>query len=224
MSKRPETIAIIPARGGSKGIPRKNIADLGGRPLIAYSILAALKAKSINRVIVSTDDEEIAEVARQWGAEVPFLRPKELATDTSGLGEVFSYTKSRLGNDNKKTIYVSLYPTSPFRTPDFIDEMMGILYKGYSSVTTVKEVSFDPCHTYIKRDNQLINLLGSDPVPAWKKYYRAYPLFQAYLSQKKEKHYYHVLTDKCMFIDIDTPLDLCWAEAVIKNKLFDFGF
>lgn len=224
MSKRFETIAIIPARGGSKGIPRKNIANLAGKPLIAYSILAARHSRLIDRVIVSTEDEEIADVARNWGAEVPFLRPKELATDISSLGDVISYTKSRLGNDNKNTIYVTLYPTSPFRNPHFIDKMMAILYEGYSSVTTVKEVSFDPCHTYIKRDNQLINLLGNDLVPTWKKYYREYPLFKAYLFQKPEKHYYHVLTDKCMFIDIDTPRDLYWAESVIKNKLFDFGF
>src|SRR5512143_1452235 len=78
-----DILAIIPARGGSKGIPRKNIRDFAGYPLIAYSIAAGLQAKSVTRVVVSTDDQEIAAVARQWGAETPFLRPAEYAQDSS---------------------------------------------------------------------------------------------------------------------------------------------
>ena len=78
---RPEVLVIIPARGGSKGIPRKNIRSFAGHPLIAYSIEAGLQAKTVTRVIVSTDDEEIAAVARQYGADVPFLRPEEFAQD-----------------------------------------------------------------------------------------------------------------------------------------------
>ena len=225
LKEKPEVLAIIPARGGSKGIPRKNIVDLCGKPLIAYSIEAALKSKLIDRVVVSTEDEEIAEVAKAWGAEVPFLRPKELAADTSGIGETISYTVSRLGGTSSTRAYVHLYPTSPFRTPKFIDEMLRILYQGYSSVTTVKEVSVDHRFLYVQENKKLINLFGeTGGIPNWKKYYRSYPLFQAHSPQKSEKHYYHVLTDKCMFIDIDTPRDLRWAEAVISNELFDFGF
>ena len=78
-----EVLAIIPARGGSKGIPRKNIRSFAGHPLIAYSIAAAKQSQTVTRVIVSTDDEEIAAVARQYGAETPFLRPAELAEDTT---------------------------------------------------------------------------------------------------------------------------------------------
>ncbi len=83
MVNRPEVLAIIPARGGSKGLPRKNIRSLAGHPLIAYSIAAALQANSVTRTIISTDDEEIAAVARTYGAEVPFLRPAEYAQDNS---------------------------------------------------------------------------------------------------------------------------------------------
>ncbi len=78
VDKKPEVLVIIPARGGSKGIPRKNIRNFAGYPLIAYSIQAALNSKYVTRIIVSTDDEEIAAVARQYGAEVPFLRPAKL--------------------------------------------------------------------------------------------------------------------------------------------------
>ena len=227
LKEKPETIAIIPARGGSKGIPRKNIADLAGKPLIAYSILAARHAELIDRVVVSTEDEEIAEVAKAWGAEVPFLRPKEMAKDTCGIGEAISYTLSQLGNTGAKRALVELYPTSPFRTAAFIDEMLGILFNGYSTVTTVKKVFFDPQFLYIRNDEtkELINLLGeTGSIPNWKQYYRQYSILMANLPQKPEKHYYHVLTDKCMLIDIDTTEDLRWAESVIRNGLFDFGF
>jgi len=223
-NKKEEVIAIIPARGGSKGIPRKNIVDLCGKPLIAYTIQAALKTELITRVVVSTEDEEIAEISKEWGAEVPFLRPKEMAGDTSGIGEAISYTIKQLGGNCENRAYVQFYPTSPFRTPDFIDEMIRILFKGYSSVSTVKEVSVDPHHLYMVENKQLINILGKgNSIPEWKHYYREYPLFHANLPQKVEKHYFHVLTNKCMFIDIDTRRDLRWAKAVIQNGLFDFG-
>ena len=84
-------IAIIPARGGSKRIPRKNIKEFYGKPLIAYSIQAALESKLFDKVIVSTDDEEIANIAKKYGAEVPFMRPKELSDDFTGTGEVVKH-------------------------------------------------------------------------------------------------------------------------------------
>ncbi len=89
-------IAIIPARGGSKGIPRKNIKLLEGKPLIAYTIEAALQAKSVNRVIVSTEDQEIAKIAKKYGGEIPFMRPKELATDISSAPDVYIYVIKQL--------------------------------------------------------------------------------------------------------------------------------
>jgi CMP-N-acetylneuraminic acid synthetase len=227
MPKNPETIAIIPARGGSKGLPRKNIADLAGKPLIAYSILAASHSQFIDRIIISTEDEEIAEVAIAWGAEVPFLRPPELAQDSSKIGMALNYTVSRLGGFSEDRAFVYLYPTSPFRTSNFIDDMLRILYSGYSSVTTVKEVSIDPHFLYIqdcKKKGMIRVSTEGDSIPRWKNYYREYPVFKGHLPQKKERLYFHVLTEKCMLIDIDTPNDLRWAEAVIANDLFNFGF
>lgn len=222
--KKPEVIAIIPARGGSKGIPRKNIAELAGKPLVAYSVLAARHAKLVDRVVVSTEDEEIAEIATAWGAEVPFLRPKEFATDTSSLHDAIFYTISRLGRGGR--VYVHLYPTSPFRTPAFIDEMLNILFSGYSSVSTVKRLQLDPQLLFIaESDQKLTNILaGPDSIPSWKTYYRQYPLFKAHFNGSKGKHYFHTVTDKCMLIDIDQPADLLWAESVIKAGLFNFGF
>lgn len=225
MKRKEEVIAIIPARGGSKGLPRKNIIDLCGKPLIAYSILAALKAQLISRVIVSTDDEEIADISKRWGAEVPFLRPKELAEDSSGIKDAISYTVKKLGGYPSGRAYVQLYPTSPFRTPALIDDMTKILMQGYSSVTTVKEITIDPQHIYRVNNGNYIKLLEDEKtIPKWKKYYRTFPIFLGHYPQKPEKHYYHVLTDKCMFVDIDGSMDLALAKKIIHNQLFEFGF
>jgi CMP-N,N'-diacetyllegionaminic acid synthase len=115
-------IAIIPARGGSKGLPGKNIRPLGGRPLISWTILAAVESKNIDRVIVSTDDEAIAEVARAFGAETPFMRPPALATDTSLAIDTYIYAINRLVSDGATIDAISvLLPTAPLRTSKDID-------------------------------------------------------------------------------------------------------
>jgi CMP-N,N'-diacetyllegionaminic acid synthase len=115
-------IALIPARGGSKGLPGKNIRPLNGRPLIGWTILAAVQSKNIDRVIVSTDDEAIAEVARGFGAEIPFMRPPTLAKDSSLAIETYVYTINRLVNDGATVDAITiLLPTAPLRTSADID-------------------------------------------------------------------------------------------------------
>ncbi|MBF0244656.1 MAG: hypothetical protein HQL31_05240, partial [Planctomycetes bacterium] len=145
----------------------------------------------------------------------------------ANVGEALSYTINRLGGHGPNRAYAILYPTSPFRTPAFIDEMTGILFRGYNSVLTVKEVNIDPRFAYIRdrKSNELIKLYREHGrIPPWKKYFRPYAVFHASCGHKSDKHYFHLITDKCMLIDIDTPKDLSWAEAVIRNGLFDFGF
>jgi YrbI family 3-deoxy-D-manno-octulosonate 8-phosphate phosphatase len=128
MSK-PEILALIPARGGSKGIPRKNIRPFAGQPLIAYSIAAGLQAKGVTRVIVTTDDEEIAEVARGCGAETPFLRPTELAQDGTLDLPVFQHALNWLAQheDYHPQAVVHLRPTTPIRPPDLVDRSVSLL-------------------------------------------------------------------------------------------------
>src|SRR5688500_18404649 len=108
-------MALIPARGGSKGIPRKNLLMIAGKPLIAYTILQALAATRINRVIVSTDDEEIARVSREWGAEVPFVRPSHFAGDHSPDIDVFRHALEWLAQTEgyQLEMVVHLRPTCP---------------------------------------------------------------------------------------------------------------
>src|SRR5574337_355143 len=124
-----ETLALIPARSGSKGIPRKNIRDFAGYPLVAWSIAAGLQAKSVRRVIVSTDDEEIAAVSREYGAETPFLRPAELAQDKTSDLPVFEHALKWLEEIEgyKPDVVVQLRPTSPIRPRDCVDNAVQIL-------------------------------------------------------------------------------------------------
>ncbi len=124
-----EVLAIIPARGGSKGIPRKNIRDFYGAPLIAWSIAAAQQAQSVTRILVSTDDEEIAAVARLWGAETPFLRPAEFAQDKTTDLPVFLHALEWLEKNEgyRPDVVVQLRPTSPIRPQGLVDEAVQLL-------------------------------------------------------------------------------------------------
>lgn len=122
-------LALIPARGGSKSIPRKNIQPFAGHPLIAYSIAAGLGAQTVDRVIVSTDDEEIAAISRQYGAETPFLRPPEFAQDSTPDLPVFRHALDWLAEHEGSApeIVVQLRPTSPLRRTRHIDEAVQLL-------------------------------------------------------------------------------------------------
>ncbi|RXJ77272.1 pseudaminic acid cytidylyltransferase [Arcobacter sp. F155] len=116
-------IAIIPARGGSKRIPRKNIKDFHGKPLIAYSIEVALRSKLFDKVIVSTDDEEIASIAKEYGAEVPFLRPEELSDDFTGTADVVNHAIGYLESKDEYYEYIcTIYATAPFLQKKYIIE------------------------------------------------------------------------------------------------------
>ena len=136
-----EILAVIPARGGSKGIPRKNIRLFSGWPLLAWSIAAARQSRSMSRVIVSTDDEEIASVARQLGAEVPFLRPAEFAKDESTDLPAFQHALEWLGEHEKyhPEIVVQLRPTSPLRPPSLVDDAVKVL-KRHTDADSVRGV------------------------------------------------------------------------------------
>jgi CMP-N,N'-diacetyllegionaminic acid synthase len=135
-------LALIPARGGSKGIPRKNIIMLGGKPLIAYSILQAKASHRINRVVVSTDDAEISSVAKDWGAEVPFVRPTEYAQDSSPDIDVFRHALNWLKENEgyEPEMVVHLRPPGPVRRADLIDYAVDLLTE-HPEADAVRSVS-----------------------------------------------------------------------------------
>jgi CMP-N,N'-diacetyllegionaminic acid synthase len=126
---RPEILAVVPARGGSKSIPRKNLIAVGGKPLIAYSIQQACASRFVTRTIVSTDDAEIAAIARLYGGEVPFMRPAEYAQDMSPDIDVFRHALQWLADhdDYRPELVVHLRPTGPVRRVELIDRAIALM-------------------------------------------------------------------------------------------------
>jgi len=148
MYKNFQVLALIPARGGSKGIPKKNIKLLGGKPLIAWSINAAKKSKYVDRVVVSTDSQEIADVAQKAGGQVPFLRPTDIAQDLTPDTPVFEHALAWLKEHDNfiPEFIVHLRPTGPLRTAEEIDEAIEMLEADpdADSVRSVEEPSKPP--------------------------------------------------------------------------------
>ncbi|WP_233267611.1 pseudaminic acid cytidylyltransferase [Algibacter sp. L1A34] len=156
-------IAIIPARGGSKRIPRKNIKPFLGKPIIAYSIEAALKSNLFDEVMVSTDDEEIAKIAREYGAKVPFLRSKDNANDFAVLADV---VQEVVGNYKKKNNNFDniccILPTAPFVTSSKITEAFKKLVEGnFNCVFPVLEFSF-PIQRSLKIENNKVSMVWNE--------------------------------------------------------------
>ena len=147
MYKNKKILAIIPARGGSKRLPGKNIKLLNGKPMIAHAILAAKKSKYVDRVIVSTDDQAIVKVAKKYGAEVPFIRPAELASDTAGTLPVLQHAVAHIERQDKfkPDLVVLIQPTNPLVKSEDID---GTIEKMIATKTnscfTVSEISQRP--------------------------------------------------------------------------------
>ena len=146
MIEKNKIVALIPARGGSKGIKNKNIIDLCGKPLISYTIQAALESKYIDKVIVSTDSQEIADVAIKYGAEVPFLRPGELASDTSKTIDAVMHAVGELEKRKEEyDILILLQATQPLRTADDIDSAIELFIKNKGqSLVSVSPVEDNP--------------------------------------------------------------------------------
>lgn len=140
-----QVLALIPARGGSKGIPGKNIKELAGKPLITHTIEAARSCLCLDDVLVSTDSEEIAETARKFGAWVPFLRPEKLANDTAKTIDAVLYTLHRLAKEGKEYEYVVLLqPTSPLRSGEDIEGAIKLALETGEDVVAVSEVTDSP--------------------------------------------------------------------------------
>jgi len=164
--RRAPALVLIPARGGSKSVPHKNVRPLAGHPLIAYAIAAGLAARGVNRVIVSTDDEEIARVARRYGAEVPFLRPADLAGDETPDLPVFEHALRWLQDqgDDAPEVVVQLRPTSPLRPKELVDQGLAVLaaHPDGDSVRAVIPAGQNPYKMWRPmEDGRIVPLLGN---------------------------------------------------------------
>lgn len=223
-------IAIIPARGGSKGLPGKNVRPLNGKPLIAYAIEEALKAKHIDRVIISTDDEEIAHVAVEYGAELPFMRPAELASDTAMAVDNYIYTIGRLEEESGKPIdaFVVLQPTSPLRIAEDIDGAIELFeQKGADSVISYcQEAHPVTWHKYLDEEGRFENIFDANIKNRQENRTSYYPNGAVYVfrtSMIRDRKYY---TDKSYAyvmprtrsVDIDFIEDFEYAEFLLKRR------
>jgi N-acylneuraminate cytidylyltransferase/CMP-N,N'-diacetyllegionaminic acid synthase len=226
-------MAIIPARKGSKGIINKNIVNLNGKPLIAWSIIAAKESKNIDRIIVSTDSEEIAKVALSYGAEVPFIRPIELAQDeTLGMEVVLHVVEWLASNENYVSDYTMLLqPTSPLRGSCDINNAVDLLLndKSSSSIISVSPVSQHPNLMVEVDDSGIMKLLGDLPMGSGDRhtYSALYALNGAiYIAKTRYLESYKTWYDDSSkayvmprerSVDIDTKEDLVVAEYYMKN-------
>ena len=224
-----KSIAIITARGGSKRIPRKNIKEFLGKPIIAYTIEAAIASNMFDQVMVSTDDDEIAEIAKKYGAMVPFMRSEKTSNDFATTADVLNEVIDEYKKLGESFEYMCcLYPTAPFVTPDAIGQAMKILEdNGADTVLPVVKFSFPPQRGVIMKDGYLtpkypecMPMRSQDLEPMYHDAGQFYCMkVSSFLEQGK------VVMDKTMpymqddmnVQDIDTPED--WAIAEVKYKV-----
>ncbi len=234
MYKGKRILAIIPARGGSKGIPRKNIISVNGKPLIQYTIDVAKKSKYIDRIIVSTEDEEIADIALSSGAEVPFLRPKELAQDETKTIDVLVDVIKKLKLSGKEYDYsILLQPTQPLRQPFHIDESIERLIElNEDSLISISEVKEHPIlMKTIDENGKLQNLLNSRSDIRRQDFSKIYKVNGAiYINKINEQFNKNTslndnkiayIMDKKYDLDIDEPEDLLFLEFMLKTLIED---
>ncbi|MBM7573191.1 cytidylyltransferase domain-containing protein [Aquibacillus albus] len=222
-------MAIIPARGGSKGIPKKNLTLVDGKPLIQYTIDEAKQSKYLDTVIVSTDDQEIANVSKECGVAVPFLRPKSLASDNSKTIDAIIYTINKLTqNGNDYDYVVLLQPTQPLRKYWHIDGAIEkIINKNVDSLVSVSEVKDHPSLIRtINNDEILGNLININSTIRRQDFPVYYKVNGAiYINKLNEKFSSNTslndnklayIMDRSYDLDIDEPIDLELFKLLIK--------
>lgn len=224
-------LAVIPARGGSKRIPHKNIKLFNGKPLIAHTIKQALESKLFDRVVVDTDEKKVADIAKKYGAEVPFLRPAELAGDKAKVVEALLYLLKRLKKEEKyePTHLVLLQTTSPLREIEDIKNCIKMTRE--TDATTVLTVC--PTHPrlyYMDEKHNIILANGSEKqstnMQEWRKAYILNGCFvyivsvEALLKEKSliTKNTKAVICEKWRSVDLDEQEDWVLAEFMYKNK------
>jgi CMP-N,N'-diacetyllegionaminic acid synthase len=226
-----KVICVIPARGGSKGVPRKNIKPLAGKPLIAYTVEQSLQSKYIDRTIVSTEDREIADISRQYGAEVPFMRPDDLAGDQVATVDVLLHTIKWLEEEDKYNfdILVLLHTTTPLRAAKDIDSCIKMLNAlKADNVFSVTEAHRNPYFNMVEVDKQgTVKLVKEGAFSTRQSAPKVYDLNASIYVWwkdilKKEKKVFLAgskiyVMPKERSVDIDDDFDFRIAEYLFKN-------
>lgn len=234
MRNQRSILALIPARGGSKGLPRKNIRLLAGKPLIAWTIEAALKSECFDSVIVNTDDPEIASIASQYGAEVPFLRPPELATDEAKSIEMILHTMNWFESRGRCfDLLALLQPTSPLRSSSDIQAALDLLAeKRAGSVVSVCKCEHSPLWMNTLGDDlsmkdflsrQAVNVNRQELKPFYRLNGAIYIAEWEYLKENNgffgERTYAYIMPQE-RSVDIDSELDLRFAGLLLDYTHF----
>ena len=226
-------LAIIPARGGSKRLPKKNIVDLAGQPLIAWSINAAIKSKYIDKTIVTTDSDEILEVARKYGADVPFKRPDYLSSDTAIREDVIRHTIDYYQNEKKEKFDYLIYlqPTSPLRNEKHIDEAIEYMFeKRANAIVSVCKLEHPVQWSgLLPEDRDMSNFINSLDIKTrsqdFPTYYRLNGAIFICDTDKfmksgsvflKENIFAYVMPQS-VSIDIDTETDFMFAKIILEH-------
>jgi CMP-N,N'-diacetyllegionaminic acid synthase len=219
-----ETLVVIPARSGSKGLERKNLAPLGGKPLLAYTADCVLGSVHALRAVLSTEDDETATLGRRLGLEVPFRRPAELASDTATTLEVLQYTLARLHSEEgyAPAWVVLLQPTSPLRTSAHLDAALGLLRSGdYDSLVSLTTMRQNPAWAYRVADGLAEPLEPERPDRRQELPGLFYPNGAIYVSSPELLAEDRLLGGRCAAfvmepwesVDVDDAWDLAVAEA-----------
>lgn len=220
--KPPHIVAIIPARGGSKGLPRKNTLPLCGKPLVAYSIEAAFNIQGVDRVVVSTEDEEIASIARNYGHDVPMKRPLQLAGDHSKIDDCITNVYLTLKSEGyTPDMSIILLPTHPFRNKTLMNTLTQRGMEGRRPVVTGRNIA---CKSYWHDTgkNGIFSRLSSRGTTI-QRMLRPYGLFSCGNPGLTETPVIHIIENPIALIDIDYAEDFLLAEEIILNNMFDFG-
>lgn len=221
-------LVVIPARGGSKGIPRKNIKRLAGKPLIHYTIEAARHVFDDDVICVSTDDKEIKEVAEDTGLTVPFLRPAEFATDTAGTRDVLLHAIDYYEDEGYyPDTVILLQPTSPFRTGEHIKEALELFHSALDQIVSVKETGSNPYYVlfeenedgYLEKVKKGNYKRRQDCPKVWELNGAIYVINVKSIKKEEMSDIERIkkyAMDEKSSIDIDTQLDWTIAEALVK--------
>lgn len=225
-------LVVIPARGGSKGIPHKNIKPLNGKPLICYSIDVARQFTTDNHICVTTDDDEIIKVVEDYGLKVPFKRPDYLATDHCGSNEVIQHAYQHYVQQGKvyDTILL-LQPTSPFRKVEFLREAVSLYDASIDMVTSVKLSSCNPYYDGFEEDaDGLLRISKGDGTierrqdapSVWQQNGSIYVINPHSLIEKGMAHFTRIrkyVMSEIYSVDIDNTFDWKIAELIINEKM-----
>lgn len=215
----PWVTAVIPARGGSRGVPRKNAKLLHGKPLVAYSIEAALNCGSINQVIVSSDDDEILSIAASYSPEIAWRRPVELSHDTANLADVVRHVSGSLAQRGvHPDVTVVLHPTSPFRNPRLMNLLVGKALAGHSQVVSARRMDCAWRGYYPAGDGLAPVDASVSGVPL----YKPFGLFSSVSAAPLLPEYLHLIEDEIQLVDIDYPHQFHLAEEIVRGGHFDF--